>query len=55
MQQEVTPLSKATAAIGQEVIVLTKEGRVRLISPRTRAWLAEYFVGESLSASESPA
>jgi len=38
-----TLLSQALELSGQGVIVLTKNGRVLLISPSARAWLAEYF------------
>ena len=41
---EMTLLSQALELSGQGVILLTKNGRVLLISPRARAWLAEYFV-----------
>jgi hypothetical protein len=40
---EMTLLSQALELSGQGMIVLTKNGRVLLISPRARAWLAEYF------------
>ena len=40
---EMTLLSQALELSGQGMIVLTKNGRVVLISPRARAWLAEYF------------
>ncbi len=40
---EMTLLSQALELSGQGVILLTKNGRVLLISPRARSWLAEYF------------
>ncbi|HWR21127.1 MAG TPA: helix-turn-helix transcriptional regulator [Verrucomicrobiae bacterium] len=40
---EMTLLSQALELSGQGVILLTKNGRVLLISPRARAWLAGYF------------
>jgi DNA-binding CsgD family transcriptional regulator len=43
MRQEVSLARQAMEASGQEMVVLTKEGRVRLMTPRARDWLAMYF------------
>ncbi len=40
---EMTLLSQALELSGQGVILLTKNGRVLLISPLARVWLAKYF------------
>lgn len=43
MQQELTLWGQASEMSGQGVVVLTKEGQVRLMTPRARGWLAAYF------------
>jgi hypothetical protein len=43
MQQEVSVARQALETNGQGVVVLTKEGQVRMMTARARDWLATYF------------
>ena len=43
MQQKLNLTRLAVEASGQEMVILTKEGRVRLMTPRTHRWFATYF------------
>ncbi|MDE2059892.1 MAG: helix-turn-helix transcriptional regulator [candidate division NC10 bacterium] len=54
MRQEVGLLGQAMEAKGQGVILLTKDGRVRLVTGQARQWLAEYFGRSSRQADRLP-
>lgn len=43
IQQEVRLLRQGLEASGQEMVSLTKDGRVRMMTPRAHRWLATYF------------
>lgn len=43
MRQEVSFLQQGLAVSGQEMVVLSREGRVRRMTPRAHDWLTVYF------------
>lgn len=43
LRQEIELLGQAMETKGQGIILLTKDGRVRLVTERARRWLVEYF------------
>jgi DNA-binding CsgD family transcriptional regulator len=54
MRQEIWLLGQAMEARGQGVVLLTKDGRVRLVTDRARQWLADYFERPSRQADRLP-
>jgi len=54
MRQEVRLLRQGLDVSGQEVVVLSREGRVRLMTQQARAWLTEYFGCPSWQADHLP-
>lgn len=54
MRQEVGLLGQAMEAKGQGVVLLTKDGRVRLVTGQARQWLADYFGRSSRQADRLP-
>jgi len=54
MQQEATLLQQAVEVSGQGIVVLTRDGRVRLMTQQARAWLTEYFGNPSRQADHLP-
>ena len=54
MQQETALLRQAMEASDHGMVVLTRDGRVRLMTQQARAWLTEYFGGPSRSADHLP-
>lgn len=54
MRQEVGLLGQAMEARDQGVVLLTKDGRVRLINSRAQQWLADYFGRSSQHADHLP-
>lgn len=54
MRQEIGLLGKAMEARGQGVVLLSKDGRVRLVTGRARQWLVDYFGRPSRQADRLP-
>lgn len=54
MRQEVGLLGQVMEARGQGVVLLTKGGRVQLVTDRARLWLVEYFGRASRQADRLP-
>lgn len=54
MRQEIGLLGQAMDARGQGMVLLTKDGRVRLVSGRARQWLTEYFGRQSQRGDRLP-
>lgn len=54
MQREAALLSEALEVSGQGMVALSKEGRVRLMTPRARQWIEEYCGRPSPPATRLP-